>query len=589
MKERIARALRLPDRIGWRDHVIGGALALGYFVWLLATARSLGFPRDEGMYFRAATSYVGWWRSLWEHGQEALKPGAIDGPWSDNHEHPVLMKTLFGVSWWFLHEKWRLVAEASTAYRIPAMLSAGVALWTTYLFGARAWSRLAGLVAAVLLGLMPRVFFHAHLACFDVPVMTAWIVCVYVHWRAAVRPPDAQGWILAVGVVFGLALETKHNGWFLPFVLAPHALFLQRREILRALRAGRVSIPASLVSMAVLGPLVFFALWPYLWNDTLARLQWYFEFHLNHEYYNLEYLGRNYFGPPSPRSYLPVMVLATVPTVTLVLFGVGAVERGAAAFQRIARWARGKWDRAHEAGSRSGASRVARNLAAALVGRSDSDRLETDLLLFLSLAVAMAPWLLPRTPIFGGTKHWLTAYPAMALFAGRGFDRVTVAMRRALPALEGRRWLGAQAALFASVIAAPLAVTVHSHPFGLSAYVPLVGGTAGGASLGLNRQFWGFTTQTAAEEYLNPKAPRGAGVFIDDTTWDAWAHMQEEGRVRSDLRGAGAPHEAGFALVQHELHMNEVDYSIWTAFGSVNPVYVVEHDGVPIVSIYRRP
>ena len=55
--------LALPARIGWRDHVIGAGLGLAYVVWLLATARSLGFPRDEGFYFRAATDYVGWWRS----------------------------------------------------------------------------------------------------------------------------------------------------------------------------------------------------------------------------------------------------------------------------------------------------------------------------------------------------------------------------------------------------------------------------------------------------------------------------------------------------------------------------------------------
>ena len=119
--------------------------------------------------------------------------------------------------------------DASTAFRIPAMLSAGVALWTTYLFGARAWSRRAGLVAAVLLGLMPRVFFHAHLACFDVPIMAMWILCVYVHWRA--QDSRSFCWALAVGIVFGLALETKHNAWMLPFVLVPHALFVQRKAI----------------------------------------------------------------------------------------------------------------------------------------------------------------------------------------------------------------------------------------------------------------------------------------------------------------------------------------------------------------------
>jgi 4-amino-4-deoxy-L-arabinose transferase-like glycosyltransferase len=571
--------VRLPSRIGWRDHVIGAALGLVYFVWLLATARSLGFPRDEGMYFRAATDYVGWWRSLLEHGQAAMQQGAIDGAFGDNHEHPVLMKTLFGISWWLLHEQWHLVKDASTAFRIPAMLSMSVALWTTYLFGARAWSRRAGVVAAVLLGLMPRVFFHAHLACFDVPIMSVWILCVYVHWRA--QDTRSLGWALAVGIVFGLALETKHNAWFLPFVLVPHAFFLQRREILRALRAGRVSIPTSVVSMVVIGPIVFLALWPYLWNDTLARVQGYVEFHLNHEYYNIEYLGRNYFGPPSPKSYLPVMVLATVPTVTLLLFGIGAAPRAAAGARRLAVWA----------GERLGARKdgTLRGRWRELLRAPPGDPLETDLLLFLAFFGAVIVFFFPRTPIFGGTKHWLPAYPALALFAGRGFDRVTLAMGRALPRLDRRRWLAAQGALFASVVAAPLAITAHAHPFGLSSYVPLVGGTAGGASLGLNRQFWGYTTQDAAEEYLNPTAPRGASVFIHDTTWDAWGRMQQEGRVRSDLRAAGAPHDAQIALVQHELHMNEVDYSIWTAFGTVAPTYIVLHDGVPIVSIYRRP
>jgi Dolichyl-phosphate-mannose-protein mannosyltransferase len=567
--------LRLPSRIGWRDHAIGAGLGLVYFVWLLATARSLGFPRDEGMYFRAATDYVGWWRSLLDHEQEALRQGAIDGAFGDNHEHPVLMKTLFGVSWWLLHEKWGIAKYASTAYRIPAMLSAGGALWTTYLFGARAYGRRAGLVAAVLLALMPRVFFHAHLSCFDVPVMSVWIWCVYVHWRAL--DTRSLAWALAAGIVFGLALETKHNGWFLPFALVPHALFVQRREIARALRAGRVAIPTSLISMALIGPIVFVGLWPYLWNDTLARVQAYFEFHLNHEYYNIEYLGRNYFGPPSPKSYLPVMVLATVPTITLVLFAIGALDRGAAGARRIASWAR-----EHLAPKQ--ASRWWE-----LVRAEPHDRLETDLLLALSIAVAVGPFFLPKTPIFGGTKHWLPAYPALALFAGHGFDRVTAAMGRALPHLDRRRWLAAQAGLFAAVVAAPLAITVHSHPFGLSTYVPLVGGTAGGASLGLNRQFWGYTSQDAASEYLNAKAPRGASVFIHDTTWDAWSRMQQEGRIRGDLRAAGAPSDSQIALVEHELHMNEVDYSIWTAFGSVTPSYLVLHDGVPIVSVYRRP
>ena len=318
---------------------------------------------------------------------------------------------------------------------------------------------------------------------------------------------------------------------------------------------------------------MFYALWPYLWYDTLARVQWYVNFHLNHEYYNIEFLHKNFFGPPSPKAYLPVMVLATVPAVTLALFGVGAFERGAA------------W----RASASSGRGCVQSCAPARRSEAVERDPRETDLLLALSFCAAVGPFFLSKTPIFGGTKHWMPAYPVLALFAGRGFELVWRRdARRFSRRSRGKRWVGAETALWACVLAAPLAVTVHSFPFGLSSYVPLVGGTAGGADLGLNRQFWGFTSQNAATEYLNAKAPRGATVFIHDTTWEAWSRMQQEGRVRSDLRAVGSPGEAQISLIEHELHMSEVDYSTWVAFGTDAPVYIVRHDGVPIVSVYKR-
>jgi hypothetical protein len=568
-----APALRLPAHVGWRDHALGALLATGYVAWLLATVRSVGVPRDEGVYFRAAVDYVGWWRMLLERGQDALQQGVIDASWGINHEHPVLMKTLFGVSWWLLHEKWRVLQDASTAWRFPGMCMAGAGLYVTYLFGARAWSRRAGVVAAALLGLMPQPFFHAHLACFDVPITTMWLACIYVHWRgtAARGALATVAWAIAAGVVFGLTLETKHNAWMLPAVLVPHALFVFARSwVRRPWESRRVAWPLGLVSMATLGPLVFYALWPFIWHDTRARLEWYANFHLNHEYYNIEFLGRNYFGPPSPTAYLPFMVVATVPTVTVFLFFIGAFDRIAAGAARLGGWLR--------------ARRVAPGGSA-----EPADRRETDLLVFLAIAVAAGPFFLPKTPIFGGTKHWMPAYPMLALLAGRGFEIVSASMRRALPRLAGARLALAEVVLVASVLAGPLAVTAHAHPFGLSAYVPLVGGTAGGADLGLNRSFWGYTSQDAAAEFLNANAPRGATVFISDTTWDAWARMQEEGRIRPDLRATGTPGDAMYALVQHELHMNEVDYSIWAAYQTASPAYVVTHDGVPMVSVYKRP
>lgn len=555
-------------RVGWADHLVGAGLMALYTVCLWATARAIGFGRDESFYFGAARDYAGWVHLLFERSGDALRQGAIDAAWSNNHEHPALMKTLFGVSWYLLVQKWHLVSEPSFAFRLPAMLLSGAGLWILYLFGTRLWGRSAGLVAAFLLGAMPRVFFHAHLACFDAPIMVMWLATVYAYWRAQTT---RRLWrIVLAGVVFGLTLETKHNAWMLPAVVVPHALFAERRSILAGLRAGRVVVPATLVSMALIGPLVLVLLWPYLWHDTFARLQWWVEFHTNHVYYQMEFLGRNYFDAPSPRTYLPVMVLATVPTVTILLCALGAVRGGVTAV-------------------RSTLARLRGGTGAPVDVEAHDEWIATALLLTLALCIPLAPWLVSsKYPIFGGTKHWFPAYPFVALFAGRGFVLVADAARAAVQSLGARKMTAAQVAVAAGILAAPLAETAHCHPYGLSYYVPFFGGPAGGADLGLNRQFWGYTTQNAAEEYLNRAAPRNASVFIHDTTWGAWRQMQEEGRIRGDLQAAGVPHDGSIGLIHHELHMSEVEYAIWSTTGTHNPVYVVQYDGVPIVSIYRR-
>ncbi len=554
-------------RFGWPDQLVGAGLMIGYVIWLLSTARELGFPRDEGFYFHAAGDYSHWFELLFKEPKTAIQQGQIDAIWQENHEHPSLMKSLFALSSLKFYSQWKVFSDQSTAFRFPAMVLSSLSLWITYLFGARAYSRRAGLVGAISLALMPHVFFHSHLACFDAPIMTMWLACIYVYWRS--RQEGGWGWAILAGVVYGLTLETKHNAWILPAVFIPHAIIAGWNATGRTIKLGVLPIPSSIVSMAILGPLVFYALWPWLWNDTLPRLQEYVNFHVNHVYYNIEYLHKNYFSAPSPRSYAPVMIAATVPTVTLLIFAVGLGERAKFAVSRIVN--------------------LLRRIKGKSLPKTKHDLHETDLLLFLGLSAPIAVFvLLTKTPIFGGTKHWMTAYPLLAIFAGRGFQVVSDALARALPSkLDELRKRGAVVALAASVVIAPLFVTIHSHPFGLSAYVPFAGGTAGGADLGLNRQFWGFTTESVGP-WLAANAPPNSRVFVHDTAWDSWFRMSEEKRIRPDLRPTGSPSDSDFGLVHIELHMNEVDFQSWVAFETDQPAYVLTHDGVPIVTVYRR-
>ena len=512
---------------GWRDVAIGGAIAALYAVLLLATVDQLGYARDEGFYFHAASVYEQWF-ALWGDGAMAR----VDEFWRVNAEHPALIKSLFALSHALFGD---VFAHEGTSFRLPAILLSSAGVGLVYLWGARAAGQLAGVVAAVSLAAMPRFFYHAHLACFDAPVVTMWLLCAYVWWRSLTE----GGWLRAVlvGVAFGLALNTKHNSWFLPFVFTMHAVvslhpWVDTGEVSRRTLAKRAAL--SLLALATIGPLLFYATWPWIWHDTFARLAAYAKFHLQHVYYNMEFLGDNYWQPPMPRGYAFVMTAATVPAITLLCFAAGAVV---SLRKRIS---------------------------------------QTHVLWLGAIGVQYGAWLLPTTPIFGGTKHWMTAYPFIVLFAGVG---VAFAVRQ----LERRR----QIAFATLVLIAPIVETAHAHPWALSSYSPLVGGAAGGANLGLNRGFWGYQTGAIAD-YLNDHTPRRGRVFLHDTARSSWRMLKRDGRIREDIIGTLDAAESSIAIYHHELHMLGVEYQAWHVFDTVAPDHIAGLAGVPVIWTYRK-
>ncbi|MBK6516906.1 MAG: glycosyltransferase family 39 protein [Polyangiaceae bacterium] len=535
------------------------AVALGAaVVALLLLTSDAGYARDEGFYFYAAKRYGEWFVLLVRDRGEALRRAAIDAHFVVNHEHPALAKSLFAVSH-LADRRLGLFAEPGTAFRFPAMVLAGVMTAITFHWGVRARGAVTGVVAALSLIFMPRVFFHAHLACFDVPITALFVATFYAYDRTL----KSSGWLwpALTGLSFGLALSTKHNSWFLPIAFAAHAslLALMAWRSRQSLRTTLRRPLAALLTMATIGPLVLFATWPWLWFDTWARLKEYASFHVNHEYYNMEFLGENYWQPPFPRGYAPIMTVATVPLVTLVAAAFGTAALGRDALRDL---------RARE-------PEVAAEHA-------------TLVLWALGVAVSYGPWLSSGTPIFGGTKHWMTAYPFLALFAGAGVERAASVIREELE-LVGAAGVGRVVAPACVVLAlaSPVFQSLAAHPWGLSAYTPIVGGAPGAASLGLNRTFWGYTTGSLTDT-LNRELPPGGRVYPHDTAGASWEMLQRDGRLRKDLRAVGRADDADVALYHHELHMQGQEYQAWVAYGTVQPVVVSGLDGVPVVWAYKR-
>ena len=365
----------------------------------------------------------------------------IDRYWSDNApDHPVIMKTLYGLSWRAFHRctctgaarglhpipvKGRhvtlpLFARESTAFRFPAILFAALLVGMVYRF-ARGWlPRPPAAAAAVLTLAQPHYFFHAQISCFDAPITTMAFAVGFAYWKS-LRSPR---WGIAAGVLFGIALGVKHNAWLMPIFLVGHYLWMRRGD-LRARRIPRP--PLAFVAMLVLGPIIFFAHWPWLWTSPGGAD------------------ARVHQPPPAARA-----LQLRVPGPQLEQ---SADDHGAQAdsCDRAVRR-----DRVHGAGhdagagggrapscwpAAGGASRSRRDgprEAPAADGAKpswlrpgdDVDRAPGAFLLVQTLG-PLAVLAVPSTPIFGGVKHFMTAMPYLAVVAGIGLARAGSGARRA--------------------------------------------------------------------------------------------------------------------------------------------------------------
>ena len=506
-----------------------------------------------------------------------------------------------------VEERRAAIWSESDAMRAPGALFAALLVWLVWLTargvfsGGRVWmTRPFAALSACGFLLLPRPFFHSHLACFDITIVTLLFATTVCYHRSlySVR------WIWPTAVLWGLSLLTKHNALFFPVALMGHWLWdAAARGRLHASwrstpfgRGGQIAIVAFALLLSVglavwVHPLVgaatltlgaaavasvqlprmphaWFAMvpiglavlvlgWPLLWVDTVQNLLRWIEFHLHHEHYMQEYFGAVLAYPPFPISLPWVLTALTWPLTLLIPAVLGIV----AAFT----WEGRYWLHRRQT--------------------TDSDDLEQSGALRLWLLSALWPIALialPSTPVFGGTKHWFLAYPFALLLGGWFLSR---AWARA-PALARRPWL---AAVAATVLALPAAqATWDIHPHGTAYYNSLIGGVPGAARAGLQRQFWGGATRDGLES-VNRRASRRARIWFHNCAWGAFNMYQREGWFRRDLRYHGSPGGSELGFYHHQRDHDDYEVDCINDYKSAAPVLEVDVEGVPMLSVYQRP
>ncbi|HET9157722.1 MAG TPA: hypothetical protein VFN91_13710, partial [Myxococcaceae bacterium] len=313
-----------------------------------------------------------------------------------------------------------------------------------------------------------------------------------------------------------------------------------------------------LVAMGLIGPVIFFVHWPWLWYHPVDRLAWYFEFHATHVHYAWTYLNTVLRAPPFPLAYVFVVTALTLPVSLLLPMTAGLL--------------------------RSGVLNVGTVVPA--VGRRFGRGDATEWLLFVNALFSILLISHPEVPHFGGVKHWLPSMPFLALLAGREFDRAASGLTTALR-LTARRGTAAAVGLGAVVLLPAFTLTVHVHPYGTSAYGELAGGIPGAASLGLQRQYWSNNV-TGVLPWLDANSRPGARLWLHEVNGLSFRDYQRNDMLRKDVFPAGGPEDADLAAVQYHQEFREQEVVVWQAFGTWVPSTGLYLDETPQVVVYRR-
>jgi len=168
---------------------------------------------DEAIY-----AQVG--REIWEGG-DWITPHLHGKPWL---EKPPLYL-------WTSAASYQAIGVGELAPRLGAAVSAWVTVLLTYLLGARAFGRTAGLIAALVLLGTPQFLKFGHMGMLDVPLTAAVTLALYGWWRGLRSGP----WLLVSGCALGLGVMTKGAAAGLaPAVMAMHLAWAREWRILRS-------------------------------------------------------------------------------------------------------------------------------------------------------------------------------------------------------------------------------------------------------------------------------------------------------------------------------------------------------------------
>lgn len=505
-----------------RFGTMAAAIFLMTFLSVLMTITSPGIAWDEVFYLGGGYSYGEWFSRI---GDDAFQAEVIRHHWQVNHEHPPVAKLIIRLAMAIWGSPESFVFPA----RIGMAVTFSVLVMLTFLFMGHHFTTRVGVLSALSLLLMPRMFGHAHFSELDMPMALTWFTGAAAFAIAA----EKRGWwLLAAAAGFGLALLTKINAFAMPAILCPWAIYHFRKKGMGAC--------LSLIG----GVAVFFIGWPWLWIDPVGHLS-------------------NYLGTlGSKRTVIPVYFFGTVygeghrpPMFYPIIMALGTIPLGTALAALLGGWQ---------------------------TGRTIKKARPVETFLLLNAGFIILSACSPNVPKYDGVRLFLPAFPFIACLAGLGLE---TGFKWLQAKLGNQKKAIAAGCLY---LAIQIGGLIWIHPHYLCYYGGLLGGTAGAQKLGMETNYWNEVFDDRALQYVMANTPRNGtycifpyGHFASKELLDPLVES-----LRPDLRRVSFE-PAEWDLLVLICRQGMFTEKAWQLYRHQEPVFVNARQGVPLCMIFK--
>jgi len=461
-----------------------------------------------------------------------------------NYGHPPVSDIVAAVFNKILFQQLGFINDVDS-FHVYSIFVASLLVSVIYWWIAKSYGNFAGLIASLSLMLYPLFLGESRYNIKDIPQAVFYGLMLICFYESIVR--KSVKWIIASALCFGVAVGTKFNVLFAPFILVPWLLVYFFRS--KSLPKDRGFLIISLTSMLVVGGGLLFACWPYLWSSPVSHF-------MNIVLYYREIGTSIDFDPRfltffRINTYAIQWILYSTPLVTLffvvywILFG----------FRKSFQEKSGKM-----------------------------------FLVFLWLVVPIGRVSMPNAGIYGGGRQIMEYVPALAIIAGLGAREVRNWIYRLVTKKRDACLSLAVSLVFLLSFLPILRKLIQIHPNEAVYFNPIIGGLRGAKQRGMPE--WGQNLGSINKlgiRWINRNAEPnaklvtnfGLGSSIPVIFLRNDIYFSNNKRSAGEQKGEyiiGLTHLSGFEDIYYFQYNEKV----------LKPLYEAKVDNVPLLKIWKN-